>query len=100
MLSIAQREGTKGLLGKCIREFPQYFRQTYHSNLTKVSKWWNACEAFIYGLQDGGNHSMMIQSSGRLHRRMMCKALLGCGRKQAMYFFWFCDELHGEFSRL
>lgn len=100
MLSIAQREGTKGLLCKCINEFPQHFRQAQHSNMTKVSKWWNGREAFMSGLEGEGNHLSMVRSSGGLQRRMLCKTLEGRGRKRATWVLWLHDELLGEFSRL
>ena len=66
MLSTAQREGTKGLLSKCIHEFPQHFRQAEHSNMTKASKWWNGREAFLRRLDEERNHASMVQSSGGL----------------------------------
>ena len=100
MLSTAQREGTKGLLSKCIHEFPQHFRQAEHSNMTKASKWWNGREAFLRGLDEEGNHASMVQSSGGLQRRMLCKTLQGRERKRATWVRWLHDELLGEFARL
>jgi len=59
MLSTAQKECTKGLLDKCMCEFPQQFQQAYHSNMTKVSKWWNGFEIFKCEVEDEGNHSLI-----------------------------------------
>ena len=100
MLSTAQREGTKGLLSKCIHKFPQHFRQAEHSNMTKASKWWNGREAFMRGLDEEGNHSSMVRSNGGLQQRMLCKTLQGHGRKRATWVLWLHDKLLGEFSRL
>jgi len=44
----------QGLLAKCICEFPQYFQQAPHSNMTKASKWWNRSEMFICRLEEEG----------------------------------------------